>query len=90
MVRVEVADPVRGVMPPGENEQLNVLGRPLQDSAICVFSVPDLMAAVTVTFPDSPVGSDSAVGDAVKAMIAGVGVGGEGGVTGVVTGQVGL
>lgn len=52
MVRVEVAFPVPGVMLLGENEQLNVLGRPLQESAIGLPEVPDCIAAVTVTVPD--------------------------------------
>lgn len=52
MVRVEVAFPVPGVILLGENEQLNVLGRPLQESLIGLFDVPDAIAAVTVTVPD--------------------------------------
>ena len=77
----------------GENEQLNVLGRPLHESEIGLFDVPDSIAAVIVTFPDSPKGTVTESGDALKDMVAGMGggVGVGGGVgTGAVLGQLGL
>ena len=94
MVRVEVAFPLPGVMLLGENEQLNVLGRPPHESAICPLSAPDSIAAMTITFPDLPMGSVTFVGDAVNAtVVGGAGVGGAGGGGGVletVFGQLGL
>jgi hypothetical protein len=89
MVRVEVAVPGPGVMLFGENEHANVLGKPEHDNAIGVFDAPDCIAAVTVTFPDSPVGNVTAVGDALKDMIAEAGCGGAGGGGATVAGQVG-
>jgi hypothetical protein len=89
MVRVEVADPAPGIMVPGENEQFKVLGRPRHESAIGVFRVPDFIAAVTVTLPDSPEGTLTALGDALKEIVAGGG-GGGGGVLDTVLAQVGL
>ncbi len=88
MVRVEVDAPEPGVMLPGENEQLSVLGRRPQESAIGVFEVPDSIAAVTVTVPDFPLGNVRAFGTAVKAIVAGV-AGGAGTVGGIVLGQLG-
>jgi hypothetical protein len=88
MVRVEVAFPVPGVMLLGEKEQLNVLGRPLHESAIGLLDIPDSMAAVTVTLPDLSSGTVTAVGDAVKEMVVGTGAGG--GALETVFGHVGL
>ena len=88
MVRVEVAFPVPGVMLLGENEQLNVLGRPLHESLIGLLTAPDWMAAVTVTLPDLLIGTVKSVGDAVKETV--VDTGGDGVVTGAVLGHVGL
>lgn len=90
MVRVEVALPLPGVMLLGENEQLNVLGRPPHESAICAFNIPDSIAAVTITFPDLPMGSVTFVGDAVNATVVGGAGAGGGGVLETVFGQLGL
>jgi hypothetical protein len=75
-------------MLPGENEQLSVLGRLPQESAIGVFEVPDSIAAVTVTVPDFPLAKVRALGAAVNAMVAGV-AGGAGTVGAIVLGQLG-
>ena len=88
MVTVEVAVPVPGVMLLGENEQLSVLGRLPHERAIGVFKVPDFIAAATATVPDSPAGTVTALGDALKATVAVVG-GGGGGVLETVLAQVG-
>jgi hypothetical protein len=89
MVRVEDAVPEPGAMLLGENEQLNVLGRPLQERAIGVVEVPDLIAALTVTFADCPDTTVTAVGEAPKDITAGGGTGG--GTTGaIVFGQLGV
>jgi hypothetical protein len=88
MVRVELAVPEPGVMLSGENEQLNVLGSPLQESLIAAFALPDCIAAVTVITPDFPLGRVKSFGAAVKAIVAGV-TGGSGSVGTVVFGHVG-
>jgi len=91
MVRVEVAVPEPGAMLFGENEQLNVLGRPLHERAIGVVDVPDCMAALTSTVPDRPDRTVTAVGDAPKEMTGGTGGAGAPGVPGgAVFGQLGV
>ncbi len=78
MVRVEVADPVPGVMLFGEKEQLSVGGRPPHESAIGAFRIPDFMAAVTVTVTALPEGTLTVFGDALKETVAVAGGGGSG------------
>jgi hypothetical protein len=68
------ADP--GVIVAGENEQLNVLGMPLQLSVSGLLKVPDCGVAVTVKLPAIPAGIVSEPGAALNDK---VGVGGGGG-----------
>jgi hypothetical protein len=66
MVRVEATVPDPGVMAPGENEQLKLLGRPLQESEMALLKAPDCDSAATVKLPDFPAGIVMDDGDAVK------------------------
>jgi hypothetical protein len=68
------ADP--GVMLAGENEQLNVVGMPLQLSVTGLLNAPDCGVAVTVKLPAIPAGIVSDPGAALNDR---VGVGGGGG-----------
>ena len=53
-VTVELAQPDPGVMAPGENVQFRLLGTPLQESEIGLFSDPDCIFATTVKLADFP------------------------------------
>lgn len=82
IVTTEVAMPEPGVMLAGENEQLIVVGIPLQLSAIELLNDPDCGFAVTVRLPAAPAEIVSDAGDALKDSVGvgvGVGAGGEGG-----------
>jgi hypothetical protein len=84
-VSVELALLVPGVIVAGEKEQLNVLGMPLQLSAIGLFNDPDCSFAVTVRLPAIPAGIVRDAGVALNDRVrvgagVGAGVGGGGGV----------
>lgn len=83
MVRVDVADPVPGVRLLGEKEHFRELGKLLHERAIAVEDDPDFIAAVTRTLAAPPTGTVNALGEALKEITVGVGVG-EGCWTGVV------
>jgi hypothetical protein len=74
IVSCEVALPEPGVILAGLNEQLNVLGIPLQLRAIGVFNEPDCSVAVTVRLPAVPAGIVIDPGAALRVKV-GVGVG---------------
>ncbi len=81
IVSAEVAIPEPGVMLAGENEQLIVLGIPVQLSAIELLNDPDCGFAVTVRRPAVPAEIVRDEGDALKESVGfGVGVGVGGGV----------
>jgi hypothetical protein len=68
-----------GVTVAGENEQVNVFGRPTQESAIALLKAPACGFASTVRLPDFPAGI---VIDPGVALIENVDGSGSGGVTG--------
>jgi hypothetical protein len=68
---VELAALEPGVIVAGENEQSRVLGSPLQESIILLFSDPDCGLATTVKFPDWPERIVTVAGDAVKETLVG-------------------
>ncbi len=79
IVSVEAAIPEPGVMLAGENEQLIVLGIPVQLSVIELLNDPDCGFAVTVRLPAVPADIVRDAGDALKESVGfgvGVGVGG--------------
>jgi hypothetical protein len=68
-----------GVTLAGEKEQVNVFGRPLQDSAMALLKAPECGCAVTIKLPDRPTGNVIDAGVALREKVAGIGGGGGGG-----------
>lgn len=66
---VAVTEP--GVIVAGENEQLRLLGIPLQESEMALLNGPDCGSAVTVKLPDCPAGMVTVAGDALKDTVDG-------------------
>ena len=66
MVSEEVTGPDLGVTVSGENEQLQPLGKPVQESETGLLNAPDCGLAVTCTFPDRPAGIVTEDGDALR------------------------
>jgi len=60
-------------MEAGENEQLMLLGNPLQSRAMALLKAPDWTWATTWRVPDCPAGIVSDVGEAVKLRVGGGG-----------------
>jgi hypothetical protein len=71
MVRTELAAPARGVTEPTENEQFNVMGHPLTDSAIGLVNDPDCVVAVILNVFDCPARMVSDEGEALKDRVEG-------------------
>jgi hypothetical protein len=57
----------------GENEQLKLLGSPLQSRAMALLKDPDCAWATTWRVPDCPAGIVNDVGEAVKLRVGGGG-----------------
>jgi hypothetical protein len=87
IVRAELVGVEPMVMLAGEKEQAHPVGSPAQESETGLLNVPDCGFAVTVKFPDWPVGMVTVDGDALRDRLGGVGGGvGGGGVGGGVGG----
>jgi hypothetical protein len=81
IVSLDATELAPGVTVAGENEQVNVFGRPVQESAIDLLKAPACGFAITVKLPDFPAGIVIDPGVALKENVDGGGVTG-GGVTG--------
>lgn len=82
IVSFEATGLAPGVTLAGENEQVNVFGKPVQESPIAVLKAPACGFTVTVKLPDFPAGIVIDPGVALREKVDGGGTGG-GGVTAV-------
>ena len=76
IVRCEATALDPGVTLAGEKAQVNVFGRPGQDSAIELLNAPECGCAVTIKLPDWPAGNVMDAGVALREKVAAIGGGG--------------
>jgi len=79
IVSFEATETAPGVTVAGENEQVNVFGRPVQDSPIALLKAPACGFTITVKLPDFPAGIVIDPGVALRENVDGGGVTGGGG-----------
>lgn len=82
IVSFEATELAPGVTVAGENEQVNVFGKPVQESPIALLKAPVCGFTITVKLPDFPAGIVIDPGVALRENVDGGGTGG-GGATGV-------